>query len=151
MHRLSRGVLAGLTFIAFGGAFAVGALGYSLGTTARMGPGFFPLLLGAILVVFGVLVALRPVEGDEEPLTRPSWRAVALLLGGLLAFGLAIRPLGLIPAVFLASVLAAFASRETRPLTAVGLAVALTVVSVLVFVIGLKLTLPLLGPLVPRL
>lgn len=150
MPRTRRVVLSGLIFVAFGAAFAVGALGYPLGNTVRMGPGFFPVLLGVLLAVLGVVILVRPSEAEDEPLTQPSWRGMAFLLGGLLLFGLTIRGLGLIPSIFLTSLLAAFASRETRPLTAVGIAVTLTAISVAVFVLALQLTVPLFGPWIPR-
>lgn len=151
MPRTRRGILAGLAFLAFGGAFAIGALSYPLGTTERMGPGFFPLLLGALLAVAGVVLAVRPHEADDEPMTRPSWRALVFLLGGLLVFGLTIRGLGLVPSVFVTSLLAAFASRETGPVAALAMAAVLTAVSYAVFVVALQLPLPVLGPWIPRL
>ena len=150
MPRTRRGILAGLVFVAFGGAFAVGALSYPLGTTERMGPGFFPLLLGVLLAVVGVVLAVKPHDADTEPMTRPSWRALVFLLGALLVFGLTIRGLGLMPTVFVTSLLAAFASRETGPLGALGMAVALTAISYAVFVVALQLPLPVLGPWIPR-
>ena len=151
MPRTRRGIISGLAFLVFGGAFAVGALSYPLGTTERMGPGFFPLLLGALLAAVGVVLAIKPHDADDEPMIRPSWRALVFLLGGLLIFGLTIRGLGLIPTVFVTSFVAAFASRETGPVAAFGMAVALTAVSYAVFVVALQLPLPVLGPWIPRL
>lgn len=150
MLRTRRGILSGLAFLAFGAAFAVGALSYPLGSTERMGPGFFPLLLGTFLAVVGVVLAVRPHETEDEPLARPSWRAMLFLLGGLLVFGLTVRGLGLLPSVFVTSLLAAFASRETGPPAALGMAVVLTAVSYLVFIVALQLPLPVLGPWIPR-
>jgi hypothetical protein len=151
MPRTRRSILAGVTFIGFGVAFTLGATAYPLGTTARMGPGFFPLLLGIALAVLGVVILIRPAEEDEPILVPPSWRGLAFLIAALLVFGATIRGLGLIPTVFLTALLAAFASRETRPPVALALAVGLTAVSVVVFAIGLQVTVPLLGPWIPKL
>lgn len=144
-------VLAGLTFVLLGLGFALGALAYPVGTAARMGPGFFPLVLGSLLVVFGGLIVLKPaLDGDGEPLHAPSWRAVALISLAILVFGLTIRGLGLLPTLIVTAFVAALASRETRVPGAAALAVGLTVVSVLIFVVALRLNLPLVGPWIPR-
>jgi hypothetical protein len=155
MERPIRDLLAGLAFIGFGVAFSVGALSYPIGSPTRMGPGFFPLVLGGLLAVLGAVILIRPSaveEGAEpEPLIPPPWGGVGLLVGSLLLFGLTVRGLGLVGAVFTTSLLASLASRQTRPLGALALAGTLTLVSVVIFVIGLQLNLPLIGPWLPRL
>jgi hypothetical protein len=151
MERSVKDILAGLTFVGFGLAFALGALTYPIGSAARMGPGFFPLLAGALLAVLGVLLVLKSaVESDAEPLTSPGWRGLALVVAAILVFGLTVRGLGLVPTLFLTAVLTALASRQTKLPGAALLAVGLTIVSVLVFIVALRLNLPLLGPWVPR-
>jgi hypothetical protein len=152
-RRTAKDVLAGLTFVGFGLAFALGALSYPVGSAARMGPGFFPLLVGALLAVLGVLVAVRPggLDADSEPLTRLQWRGLVLIPVAIIVFGLTVRGVGLIPSLFVTVLLAALASRETRPVGAVLLAVGLTIVSVLIFIVALRLNLPLVGPWIPRL
>ncbi len=149
--RSARDVVAGLVFIAFGVAFGLGAVTYEVGTPTRMGPGFYPLGVGILLVVLGVLIALVPeaVDGDEGPVARPPWRAVVLILGAILIFGFTVRPLGLVPSVFIASALSSIASERTGPPMALLLAASLTIVSVLLFVVALRLQLQLFGPLIP--
>lgn len=132
-------------------AFAFGALAYPIGSAARMGPGFFPLLLGILLAILGVLIVLQPAEdGEAEPSTAPSWRGLALVPLAIIVFGLTVRGLGLIPTLVVVAFLAALASRETRLPGAALMAVGLTVVSVLIFVVALRLNLPLVGPWIPR-
>jgi hypothetical protein len=152
MQRSPTDILAGLIFVAFGLAFAIGAATYDIGTPTRMGPGFYPLVVGGSLAALGGAIALIPAGHDAEsaPVARP-WRAIVLIIGALVIFGLTVRGLGLIPSVFLTALLSTLASRQVRPWTALAFAVGLTLLSILIFVVALSLRLPLLGPLIPRL
>ena len=151
-RRTRTNLLAGVIFIAFGGLFALGATGYAFGDPVRPGPGFYPLVVGALLVLLGVAIIVSSVvEDDEGPVTRPSWRAVILIVGGVVVFALTVRGAGLIPATFLAACLASLASRATSPVAAIVMAAGLTALSVLIFVVALSLRLPLLGTWFPRL
>ena len=117
-----------------------------------MGPGFFPLLVGGLLVGLGVLVVLRPdgLDAEGEPVGRLQWRGLLLVPIAVIVFGLTVRGLGLVPSLLVTVLIAALASRETRPVGAVILAIALTVLSVLIFIVALRLNLPLVGPWIPR-
>lgn len=145
MLRSAKDVLAGLTFIGFGLAFAAGATAYDIGDPVRMGPGFFPLVIGVLLAILGGVIAVTG-SADEVPITAPPWRAAGLILGGIVVFGLTVRGLGLLPAIFLTALLAGLASRQTSPIGALLLAAALTVISVAIFVVALSVRLPLFGP-----
>jgi hypothetical protein len=155
MQRSPKDVLAGLTFVGFGLAFAAGAATYEIGSPVRMGPGFYPLLVAILLVALGGAILIRPALQDAgdaaEPLTAPAWRAVPLILGAVILFGLTARGLGLIPAIFITSSLSALASHRTNILLALILGAALTALSVAIFVLALRLNLPLLGPWIPKL
>ena len=141
-------MLAGLTFIAFGLFFAISAATYDIGTTLQMGPGYVPLLLGVLLVVLGgIIVARGFVDGEPGEIGHVPWRAALLILGAVVLFGVTVRGLGLVPATFASAFLAASASRLNTVLSSVAVAVGLTVISVLVFVVALGLRLPLVGPL----
>lgn len=152
-RRSRRDLVAGAVFVAFGAAFAIGAFQYDFGDPVRPGPGFYPLVVGVLLALVGVGIGLRSaIEApDDIPAGPPSWRAVAMIIGGLLVFALIVRGAGLVPAVFAASLIASFASRNTKPLGALAMAIGLTVLSVLIFVVALNLRLPLLGTWFPRL
>jgi Tripartite tricarboxylate transporter TctB family len=142
-------ILAGLIFVAFGLAFAITSLSYELGTPLRMGPGYFPLVLGGILVVLGLLIVGKGFvagAGDEGRPGSVPWRALLLIVAAVLFFGLTVRGLGLVPATAVTVLLTALASYRTSILTAVAIAAGLTVLCVLVFVVALQLRLPLLGP-----
>ena len=148
LHDARKDLLAGAVFVGFGLAFAVTSTTYEIGSPLRMGPGFFPLILGGILVVLGGLIAVTGyLAADGGEIGTIPWRALVLLLAAVLLFGFTVRDLGLVPALFLAVLLAAFAGRGVQPVQAVVIAVSLTVVSVLIFVYALQLRLALVGPL----
>jgi hypothetical protein len=140
-------LLAGLIFIAFGLAFGYASLGYDLGSALRMGPGYFPLVLAGILVVLGAVIVVEGFfEVEEQPIGKAPWLALVLLVAALLVFGFTVRGLGLVPALVIAVFMSAFASRHTTLLSAIALAVGLTLLCVLIFVYGLGLPLRLFGP-----
>jgi hypothetical protein len=150
VRRAIKDVLAGAIFIALGLAFALGALAYEIGTPERMGPGYLPLALGLTLTGFGVLIGAKGlIAGSGESIGHVDWRAAILLTAALLFFGLTIRGLGVVGALFGTSLLAALARSSTSIREALILAVALTVLSVVIFVFALQLRLPLLGSWIP--
>jgi Tripartite tricarboxylate transporter TctB family len=145
-------ILAGLIFVAFGLAFAITSLSYELGTPLRMGPGYFPLVLGGLLVLLGLLIVGRGFissSSAEERFGTVPWRAVVLIVVAVLFFGLTVRGLGLVPATAVTALLTALASYRTGVLAAVAIAAGLTVLCVLIFVLALQLRLPLFGPWLP--
>lgn len=141
-------LLSGLVFIGFGLAFGYASLGYDLGTALRMGPGYFPLILAGILVLFGVIITAQSFTSgpDEVPLGSVPWLGLALLTGALVFFGVTVRGLGLGPSLLVTTFLSAFASRRTGLLGAMALAVALTVLCIVIFVWALGLPLRTIGP-----
>jgi Tripartite tricarboxylate transporter TctB family len=145
-------ILAGLIFVAFGLAFAITSLTYELGRPLRMGPGYFPLVLGGILVLLGLVIAgkgLIPGSSAEGRFGSVPWRALFLIVVAVLFFGLTVRGLGLVPTTAVTALLTALASYRTGILAAVAIAAGLTLLCVLVFVLGLQLQLPLFGPWLP--
>jgi hypothetical protein len=150
MDRAIKDVLAGLVFIGFGLAFAVGAASYDVGTALRMGPGYFPLVLGGLLVLFGVIIIAKGfVAGEGAVIGAVPWRAALLIVAAILFFGATIRGLGVGPSVFLTALLAGFSGRRSGVVWPVVIAVGLTITSVLIFVVALQLPLPLFGPWIP--
>ena len=150
VRRALKDVLAGGIFILLGAAFAIGALTYDLGTPARMGAGYVPLVLGLILVGLGLLtVAKGLIAGTGEPIGAVDWRAVVLIIAALLFFGLTVRGLGVVAALFGAALLTALARSQTSIREALLIATGLTVLSVLIFIVALQLRLPLVGNWIP--
>ena len=148
--RALKDVLAGGIFIVLGLGFAIGSLTTEIGTPLRMGPGYFPLILGGILVVLGALIVGKGfIAGEGEAIGAVDWRALVFISAALLFFGLTIRGIGVIGALFGASLLAAAARSETSLREALVFAIALTVISVVVFIVALQLRLPLIGTWIP--
>jgi len=147
MDRPLKDIVAGLLFVAFGLAFAGIALTYDIGSPLRMGAGFFPLVLGSILVALGAGIAVKGyLDSDADAIGRIPWRALGLILGAVLLFAMTVRGLGLVPTTFLAAFLSALASRRMSLVRAVAIGAGLTGLSVLIFVVALSLRLPLVGP-----
>ena len=124
----------------------VGSLSYELGTPLRMGPGYFPLLVGAILAGLGLAIILKGlVAGEVLTFGAIPWRAVALIGLAVLFFGFTVRRLGFVPTSAVTAFLTTLASSRVRLLTAVAVAAGLTVASTLIFIVGLQLRIPLWG------
>jgi len=134
----------GGVFAAFGMITAVLSAGYPLGSASRMGPGYFPMLLGIILALIGIAILVRSLTSEEggHVSRLHMWPLLRLLLS-IVAFGLLLNPLGLIVAAFVAVLIAAWAGPEFRPGEAIVTALVLALGSWIVFVVALKQTMPL--------
>jgi hypothetical protein len=137
--RSPKDLVAGLLFIAAGIAAIAIAANYTLGTAARMGPGYFPRVLGMLLIVLGAILAARSLRLSGPPLPGWKWRPVLVTLGSVVIFGLIVNHAGLVVSTILLIVMASAASHEFRPREAVISGIALAALAVGVFVIGLKL------------
>ncbi|WP_117192201.1 tripartite tricarboxylate transporter TctB family protein [Rhizobium terrae] len=139
-------LICGLLLIATGLFFALESLDLELGTALRMGPGYFPFILACVLILLGGIVLGQAVRVQGEPIGAIAWRGMVFILPAPIIFGLTVRGLGFVPAVFICALVAAFASQRMKPLTAVALSAALTVFSLLVFSYGLGLPFRTFGP-----
>jgi len=137
--RSPKDLVAGLLFIGTGIAAIAIAANYTLGTAARMGPGYFPRLLGMLLIVLGAILTVRSLRLTGPPLPGWKWRPVLVTLGSVVVFGLIVNRAGLVLSTILLIVMASAASHEFRPREAVISGIALAALAVGVFVIGLKL------------
>jgi hypothetical protein len=147
MHAARKDLLAGGTFVVLGLAFAITSTTYEVGSALRMGPGYFPLVLGSILVLLGVAIAVNGfIAGASDDLGPVPWKAMALLVAALLFFGFTVRGLGIVPTLLVTVFLTAMAGRRARVIPAVVIAASLTALSVLIFVVLLQLRLPYFGP-----
>lgn len=146
--RSRRNLITGLIFLAIAAGFAAEALNYPLGSPIRMGPGFIPLVLAAILGLLGLLIVVPALKEDEriEPAPIP-WVGGALVMVSLVLFGLFARSLGLVPIVFICTALTAMASRNNTIVSALVMAAIMSVTCWLIFKLGLGVTLPTFGPL----
>ena len=146
--RNPRDFWSGVLFTLFGvGTLAIGSK-YTLGTAARMGPGYFPRILGILLIVLGVTIALRALRVRGEAMPRFRLRPLVVVLGSVVLFGAIVRPLGVALSTVILIVVASAASSEFRPRESLVAGVLLAALAVGVFVIGLQLQLPI-WPLQP--
>ena len=145
-----RDFFAGLMFSAVGVAFAWGATTYNVGSGARMGPGYFPLMLGIVLSFIGLLImfeAMTVETADGEPIGKWAWRQVFFILGANLAFGVllgglpsvGVPAMGLIIAIYALVFIAAQAGSKHALKSVFALATVLAVGSYVAFIWLLKL------------
>lgn len=134
---------AGLMFILFGLFFVIGSRDYQLGSAARMGPAYFPTLLGGLMAVVGGAVFFRSFVLKGGGVAAFPVRLIFFITLSLLIFGYLLKPIGLVLALLCLVVISAFAGHEFRLKEAFLLTFVLIVLSVLVFVKGLGLPFPL--------
>lgn len=141
---------SGLMFMAIGSAFAIGATNYTIGSAARMGPAYFPLMLGILLTILGagvVFFSLTRGRKDGAPIGPIAWRPLLFIIGANLLFGILLGGIqsagvpatGLIGAIVVAVVVSSLAAARFRLRSTLVLAAVLAVGSYLVFVMGLNL------------
>jgi Tripartite tricarboxylate transporter TctB family len=147
MHTNLRDLAAGALFVAIGSFFALSAfLNLSIGSAFSMGPGYFPILLGLILIGLGVAIAVTALTAPAAPLGPVSWRGVGLVTASIVFFALTVRGLGMAPSLGGATILAALSTDRNSPLVAILLSLCLTAFCILVFVVALRLPYPIIGP-----
>ena len=141
---------SGLVFIIVGTAFAWGATTYKIGEGARMGPGYFPLMLGVLLAVLGVVVTFTAMvveTEDGDKIGGGAWKPLVFIIAANLLFGLMLGGLpsikfpafGLIVAIFALTFLSALAGEEFKFKEVLVLAIILATSSYIAFVWLLKL------------
>jgi hypothetical protein len=133
---------AGILYIAFGATAIVIALNYPAGSAGRMGPGYFPRGLGAILIGIGLFLALRALRLQGTPIAFPTFKPLAVIIGSVVVFGIAAPPLGLVVATVLLVLVSSAASDEFRWMEAVISSLLLAAFTVAAFAYGLQLQLP---------
>jgi hypothetical protein len=137
---------AGILYIAFGAVGYFIALDYGFGQASRMGPGYFPSVLSALLLFFGLMAVIRSFIKPGEPIGAFAWKQTLFVVGSTVAFGLLLIPAGLIVALLALILISAAGSHYFKfDWKAVGALVVLVVFCALVFVKGLGVPMPLLG------
>jgi hypothetical protein len=144
---------SGLMFVVVGVAFAVGASNYNIGTGARMGPGYFPLLLGILMAILGAAIVVGSMvvrTEDGQKIGKFAWKPLffiiaanlvfGVMLGGLPRFG--IPAMGLIVGIYALTFIASLAGEEFKPKEVVILATILAIMSYAAFIWLLKLQFP---------
>jgi hypothetical protein len=144
---------AGLMFMGVGVAFAWGATTYNVGTAARMGPGYFPLMLGVLLAVIGAAITFTAlvfeVEGGDK-IGKWAWKPLFFVIAANVVFGMLLAGVpsikfpafGLIVAIYALTFIASMAEAGWKFKTTLILATVLAVGSYIAFVVALKLQFP---------
>lgn len=144
---------SGLMFMGVGGAFAWGASTYTIGTGARMGPGYFPLVLGVLLAILGAAITFKALvveTVDGEKIGSIAWKPLIFIILANLVFGACIGglpsvglpKLGLIPGIFALTFIASNAGDEFKFKEVLVLSGILSLLSYLAFIVLLKLQFP---------
>ena len=143
--RNNRDFWAGIMLIATGAGAVIIARNYAFGTALRMGPGYFPSVLGGLLCLFGLYLVASGLH-HKEGMDGSNWslRALIVLPLALVLFGLLMEHAGFIPALMVLIFGSALAGKEFRFVEVLLLAVGLTAFSVVLFIWGLGLPYPLL-------
>ena len=141
---------SGVMFTAVGGAFAIGSTSYNIGDGARMGPGYFPLMLGVLLAFLGIVImfqALVVETIDGEKIGKWAWKPLAYVLGANLAFGVLLGGLpsvglpamGMILAIYALTIISSMAGAHFKLRDVLVLATILAAGSYVAFIWALKL------------
>ena len=141
---------SGLMFTVVGTAFAWGATTYSVGSGARMGPGYFPLMLGIVMGLIGLVImftSLTAETEDGEPIGKWAWKQIVYIIGANLAFGLllgglpsiGVPAMGMIIAIYALVIIASLAGHEFDLKKVLVLATVLAIGSYIAFIWALKL------------
>lgn len=145
MIRNPKDFWSGVIYVLFGSMALFVGRDYSMGTALRMGPAYFPSLLGGLLIVVGVISVLRSFWIVGTPVGALALEKLSVITGSVILFGLIVRGLGLAIALPLLVIMSARASTRFRWRPSIAMAAGLTIFCVLVFIKGLGVPLPLIG------
>jgi hypothetical protein len=137
---------SGIMFLVVGIGFAVGATNYSMGTAARPGAGYFPLILSTILAILGAIILFKSLTIETEGGGRIgsiAWRPLSIVVGAIILFGVMLPRLGLVVTVPVLITVVSLAGDEFKWRGVIIAAAVLTAFAWAVFVWGLGLTIPL--------
>jgi hypothetical protein len=149
LQRYPKDLYGGALMIVLGAGAAYGGSHYRVGALSRMGPGFFPVTVGSLLVLVGILIMLLAKTPDVvtavEEHRPPEWRAWILICVGIIAFVVLGRYGGLLPASFAIVFISALGDRDNTWVSALILAAVMAAVAAVVFYWALQLQFPLLA------
>jgi Tripartite tricarboxylate transporter TctB family len=137
---------SGLLFFGVGLAFAYGSTHYAMGSSTKPGPGYFPMILSVMLALLGCAVIFKSltIAAHGDGLIGPiAWRVLSVVVAAIVVFGLAMPRWGLLVTVPVLVTLVSLAGQEFKWISVVLTSVVLTAFAWAVFVVGLKLNLPL--------
>jgi Tripartite tricarboxylate transporter TctB family len=136
----------GLIYIFFGSSAILIARDYGMGTAIKMGPAYFPTILGGLLVGIGVISVIRSFITPGAPIAAFAFKGLTLVIVSVLVFGLVVRGAGLAVSLPLLVIISAYASTRFRWGPTLLIAAGLTIFCSVVFIKGLGIPLPIIGP-----
>jgi putative tricarboxylic transport membrane protein len=136
----------GLIYIFFGSSAILIARDYSMGTAIKMGPAYFPTILGGLLLVIGLISVIRSFVIPGSPIGAFAFKGLVLVTVSVVAFGFVVRGLGVAIALPLLIIVSAYGSMRFRWYPTLVMAAGLTIFCVFVFLKGLGIPLPIIGP-----
>lgn len=136
----------GIIFLFFGLTAVYIGQDYPMGTAGRMGPAYFPTILGGLLALIGLTAVIRSFVRPGEAVGKFYIREIVLILSAVLLFGVLMRGAGLVPAVIVLIMLSAYASPKFSLVPTLLIAIGMAAFSVVIFVKLLGLPMPILGP-----
>lgn len=143
--RNNRDFIAGLLFIAIGVIAVVVARDYAMGNAMRMGPAYFPTVLGGILILLGAWVTARGIRSGEKVKDEWGWKPLLLIALAILLFGFLMSRLGLVPALAAVFLVSAAGGREFRLKEVLILTALMSAFTVVVLLYVLKMPYPLIA------
>ena len=143
--RSNKDFLAGLLFIAIGVMAVVVARGYPMGNAMRMGPAWFPTVLGGILILLGAWVTARGIRSGEKLKGEWGWKPILMIALAILLFGFLMSRLGLVPALVAVFLVSAAGGREFRLKEVLVLTALMSAFAVVVLLYVLKIPYPLIA------
>jgi len=146
MIRSEKEFWAGLIYIFFGASAIIVGRDYAMGTAFRMGPAYFPTILGGLLVLIGVVAVIRSFVVAGAPIGRFAIRGLLFVSVSIFLFGFLVRGLGLAVALPVLVIVSAYASTKFRWGPMLIMAIGVMVFCVVLFLKGLGIPLPALGP-----
>ena len=143
--RNPRDFWTGVIYVAFGLTAVLIARDYGMGTTLKMGPSYFPTVLGSLLILIGIVSVARSFTQAGAPINLFAYKGVLFVVVSTLVFGLVVRGAGLAVALPVFVIMSAYASIHFRWGPTLAVAAGLTAFCILVFLKGLGVPLPILG------
>jgi len=142
---LSKDFLSGVMFIAFGLAALYFGRNLQMGTTVRMGPGYVPHMLAYIMMSLGGIITVVALVTTGEQTEAPKWKPITMVTIGIVCFAALFERAGLLPALVALVLIASLGGEEFKLTEVLGNMVALAVLCVLVFKVGLGMNISIIA------
>ncbi len=137
--------LAGILFVALGVFFSGLGTKYKFGSAANMGPGYFPTVLGILMLLLGAIVMLMALssKAKEDSVEKFDWFATLWVIGSIVLFGILLKPMGLVFSLLGLVLVSSYASPDFHWKSAWINAIVLIIMCLGIFIYGLNLQLQL--------